>query len=79
MQTIGLLKFLSKYHVKVIIETIQKKSKKITFFDEMIISFTPYFNSLRATYFELPTSINNHPNIFSNDHFNLQKRKELEI
>ncbi len=79
MQTINLLQFLSKYHIKVIIKTIQKKSKKITFFDEMILSIHPYFDSLKVTCFELPTSINNHPYIFSNDHFNFQKRKELGI
>ena len=77
MQTIGLLKFLSKYHVNVIIETIQKIYKKITFFDEMILSSTPIFNPLKATYFESPTSLNHHSAIFSNDPLNLQRGKGL--
>ena len=77
MQTTDPLQFLPKYHVNVVIKNFQKKFKSITFFDEMFPSFTPYFNSLKATYFELPACINYQPNIFSNDHFNFHKRKEL--
>jgi len=77
MRTIGIIQLFSKYHVKVVVEAIQLFLKYFTFFDEIILSSNRFKDSLNAIYFESLASINNQPNIFSNDHFNLQRGKKL--